>query len=251
MFFFIPESLTNLTLHHTISNFNQGEIMKSLSVSIFISLALILGLAACSDKSGEEQTTAPATTQQKQSEPAIEKKMTEPKEAESANEKKADEPKSQKTTKDTETVTNEACLAAVKKETNESDVAVLKNEFSEANTLVQLGVGPNRAPWKCLVSNDGDVAEVSFMGTDGDSVEAPAQPAATSSSVSAAAIDACLNAVKAQTNEANLDVTSTEFSEANSVVMIAVGPQRAPWKCLVSNDGDVAEVSFAGEEGKL
>ena len=87
------------------------------------------------------------------------------------------------------------------------------------------------------------------MGTDGDTVEE--QPAASSSTVSQAAIDACLAAVTAQTSGGDLDVLSTEFSEANSVVMIGVGPERAPWKCLVSNDGQVAEMSFAGDEGKL
>jgi len=35
------------------------------------------------------------------------------------------------------------------------------------------------------------------------------------------------------------------------VVMLGVGSQRAPWRCLVSNDGHVEEVSFAGSEGPL
>ena len=212
--------------------------MKSHKLLFALPLALLLGLSACTDQGGQEQATTPAATESKQADSSA----------------KAPEPVSQETPKDTETITNDACLAAVKKETGESNVVVLMNEFSEANTLVQIGVGPSRAPWKCLVSNDGNVAEVSFMGTDGDSVVEPAQseaPAVTSSSVSQAAIDACLKAVKAQTNESDLEVMSTEFSEANSLVMIGVGPQRAPWKCLVSNDGQGAEVSFAGDEGKL
>ncbi|WP_436637828.1 hypothetical protein [Microbaculum sp. FT89] len=73
----------------------------------------------------------------------------------------------------------------------------------------------------------------------------------TASEVSDAAIDACLAAVRQETGEADVAVLSTEFSEANSLVMIGVGAQRAPWKCLVSNDGQVAGVSFAGDEGKL
>ena len=73
----------------------------------------------------------------------------------------------------------------------------------------------------------------------------------TASEVSDAAIDACLAAVRQETGEADVAVLSTEFSEANSLVMIGVGAQRAPWKCLVSNDGQVAEVSFTGDEGKL
>lgn len=73
----------------------------------------------------------------------------------------------------------------------------------------------------------------------------------TASEVSDAAINACLSAVRQETGEADVAVLSTEFSEANSLVMIGVGAQRAPWKCLVSNDGQVAGVSFAGDEGKL
>jgi hypothetical protein len=46
-------------------------------------------------------------------------------------------------------------------------------------------------------------------------------------------------------------VLSSEFSQANTVVMIGVGSQRAPWRCLVSNSGVVQEVMFAGSEGKL
>ncbi|MEQ9688971.1 MAG: hypothetical protein RLO48_04500 [Bauldia litoralis] len=166
----------------------------------------------------------------------------------------AAEPQPQSTAGDTTTVTNDACLAAVKAETNESDVTVASNEFSEANTIVMLGVGANRAPWKCLVANDGTVQEITFTGDDSAGVPEQVQdeqPAASSSDVTQAAIDACLEAVQAQTNEPNQGVLSTEFSEANSLVMVGVGDEQAPWKCLVSNDGVVAEVSFDGDEGEL
>jgi len=43
----------------------------------------------------------------------------------------------------------------------------LSVEESEANTLVMVGVGPNRAPWKCL-SKNGAVAEVSSMTDEGN-----------------------------------------------------------------------------------
>jgi len=64
-------------------------------------------------------------------------------------------------------VPEQACLAAVTNQTNNSDVAVMSNEFSEANSLVMIGVGANRAPWRCLVSNDGIVAEVSSAADEG------------------------------------------------------------------------------------
>jgi hypothetical protein len=64
-------------------------------------------------------------------------------------------------------IQEQACLAGVSNETNNGDVAVLSNEFSEANSLVMIGVGPDRAPWRCLVSNDGIVAEISSATDEG------------------------------------------------------------------------------------
>jgi len=58
-----------------------------------------------------------------------------------------------------------ACLSAVASRTGNS-VAVMSSEFSQANTLVMVGVGPQRAPWRCLVS-DGVVAEVTSMTDEG------------------------------------------------------------------------------------
>lgn len=66
--------------------------------------------------------------------------------------------------------------------------------------------------------------------------------------VSQTAVNACLNAVDAQT-DGTVEVVGTEFSEANNAVYLVVGPQRAPWRCLVSNDGRIAEVMFVGSEG--
>jgi ABC-type Fe3+-hydroxamate transport system substrate-binding protein len=60
---------------------------------------------------------------------------------------------------------------------------------------------------------------------------------------------ACLDAVAKQANN-TVTIISSEFSEANTLVMVGVGPENAPWKCLVSK-GVVAEASFAGDEGKL
>jgi hypothetical protein len=64
-------------------------------------------------------------------------------------------------------IQEQACLAAVSNETSNGDVTVLSSEFSEANTVVMIGVGDNRAPWRCLVSNDGVVAEVMSMVDEG------------------------------------------------------------------------------------
>lgn len=58
-----------------------------------------------------------------------------------------------------------ACLDAVAQQTGNS-VTVLSSEFSQANTLVIVGVGPNRAPWRCLVSG-GIVADVMSLTDEG------------------------------------------------------------------------------------
>lgn len=59
-----------------------------------------------------------------------------------------------------------ACRKAVKRKTNNKDVTVLDATSSEANNMVTLGVGPDKAKWKCLVKN-GIVAEVMSLTDEG------------------------------------------------------------------------------------
>ena len=85
---------------------------------------------------------------------------------------------------------------------------------------------------------------------------APQQPASPipnvgfSPDVSNAAITACRNALDAQT-EGNIDVVGSEYSEANVVVYMTVGANRAPWKCFTANDGRYANTELMGSEGAL
>ena len=65
------------------------------------------------------------------------------------------------------------------------------------------------------------------------------------------AIDACRAALAQEAPNTAIEVTGSEFSQANSVVYMALGPQRAPWRCLVSNGGQVSEIMFMGSEGAL
>ncbi len=60
-----------------------------------------------------------------------------------------------------------ACLAAVSNTTNNGDVQITEMIFSEANSQVTVGVGPTRAPWRCLVSNSGVVANVTSLTNEG------------------------------------------------------------------------------------
>lgn len=61
---------------------------------------------------------------------------------------------------------------------------------------------------------------------------------------------ACLRAVKKQTKNPKVSIIGAESSEANNTVTVGVGPQRAPWRCLVKN-GKVADVMSQTDEGAL
>ncbi len=43
----------------------------------------------------------------------------------------------------------------------------------------------------------------------------------------------------------DVKVVRSEYSEANSMVVVAGGPDRERWRCLVSNDGVVQDLSLA------
>jgi hypothetical protein len=60
----------------------------------------------------------------------------------------------------------QACLQAVSTQTGNGEVVLLRTETSEANNAVYVGVGPNRAEWRCLVKG-GVVAEVMSMTDEG------------------------------------------------------------------------------------
>lgn len=60
----------------------------------------------------------------------------------------------------------QVCLQAVSQKTNNGDVVLIRTETSEANNAVIVGVGPQKAPWQCLVKN-GIVAEVMSLTNEG------------------------------------------------------------------------------------
>lgn len=78
--------------------------------------------------------------------------------------------------------------------------------------------------------------------------ESPIPNIGMSPDVSNAAVEACSNALDAQT-EGTIEVVASEFSQANSAVYMVVGPLRGPWRCLVANDGRGPELMFIGSEG--
>ncbi len=146
-----------------------------------IAICLIVSLTACSEEASEVKDSAPAAkTEDSASKPEPTPAPAAQTEAPAAGSTPA--PAATKTppaqppeenaaagsevAPGTPSKDEQVCLQAVSTETNNADVVTLSVEESEANTLVMVGVGPNRAPWKCL-AKDGVVAEVMSMTDEG------------------------------------------------------------------------------------
>jgi len=70
-------------------------------------------------------------------------------------------------------------------------------------------------------------------------------------SVPQVARTACLREVARTTNTQQGVILEMLYSEANSQVIVGVGPERARWQCTVSNGGGVAGVMSLTDEGRL
>jgi len=75
-------------------------------------------------------------------------------------------------------------------------------------------------------------------------------PAAALRTGSASDERACELAVTRETKNPEVVTLSSDMSQANTEVVIGVGPKRAKWRCLVSR-GKVSEVMSLTDEGKL
>ncbi|GKX32740.1 MAG: hypothetical protein MnENMB40S_03580 [Rhizobiaceae bacterium MnEN-MB40S] len=127
--------------------------MRNVATITFASL--LLGLAACSD-SGETETSS--TDQPATSETTSAMETTEP--------GASDSTVTGSISSDAEMASNvpdvavDACLDAVQMEASATETDVIGAEYSEANSIVTVGVGAEQTPWRCLVSNEGQVEEV-------------------------------------------------------------------------------------------
>ena len=61
----------------------------------------------------------------------------------------------------------QACLLGVTRQTNNPDVVMLNSTRSDAGRLVRIGVGPDRAPWQCVVYSDGRVGDIASITDEG------------------------------------------------------------------------------------
>ena len=73
----------------------------------------------------------------------------------------------------------------------------------------------------------------------------------TVSSTPTAAQQACLQRVSIETNNGDVAVLSSSFSQAGTEVIVGVGPQRAPWQCIAYSDGSTTRPMSMTDEGFL
>lgn len=64
-------------------------------------------------------------------------------------------------------VAEQACLRDVTRTTNNPDVVLLGSSFSQAGTEVTIGVGPQRARWRCIGYSDGTTTDITSLTNEG------------------------------------------------------------------------------------
>jgi hypothetical protein len=67
----------------------------------------------------------------------------------------------------TPTQAEQACLRDVTRQTNNPDVVLLSSSYSEAGTEVIVGVGEQRARWRCIGYKDGTTAGIMSLTDEG------------------------------------------------------------------------------------
>ncbi len=71
----------------------------------------------------------------------------------------------------------------------------------------------------------------------------------TTSRMPNAAEQACLAVVARETNNGDVMLSGSEFSQAGTLVRVTVGEYRAPWTCIAYSDGSTGEITFRGTDG--
>jgi hypothetical protein len=61
----------------------------------------------------------------------------------------------------------------------------------------------------------------------------------------------CLRDVSRTTNNGDVEIMSSTFSEAGTQVIVGVGPERARWECIGYSDGTTAGIMSLTDEGSL
>lgn len=67
----------------------------------------------------------------------------------------------------TPSLAEQGCLRDVTRTTNNPDVVMLSSSYSEAGTEVIVGVGPDRARWRCIGYKDGTTSSIMSLTNEG------------------------------------------------------------------------------------
>jgi len=112
---------------------------------------------------------------------------------------------------------------------------VVRSEFSQANSEVI--VNADGEHWRCLVSNDGHVEEVTKQG---------GHHAAATSGSSSNAESACMSAVNRNYGGKvrSLKVTATEPHPDKGRTAFFISADGEHWRCVASNDGVVQDLKI-------
>jgi hypothetical protein len=73
----------------------------------------------------------------------------------------------------------------------------------------------------------------------------------TASSTPTLAEQGCLRDVSRTTNNGDVAIMSSTFSQAGTQVIVGVGPERARWQCIGYEDGATAGIMSLTNEGSL
>ena len=85
----------------------------------------------------------------------------------------------------------------------------------------------------------------------GSNPEQPSYSGMSSSAMPSEAEQACLREVTRTTNNPDVVLLDSTFSEAGTEVIVGVGPQRARWRCIGYSDGTTGEIMSLTHEGRL
>ncbi len=115
------------------------------------------------------------------------------------------------------------------------------NRLTKATVIILIAHG--------LTACQQTAPSASLQGPQPNSTATQARTSQSMGAVSAAE-SACLAAVASKVGKAGVSTISVNPSQENTSVMVRVPGAQAPWSCTYQG-GKVAEVFFAGSEGRL
>ena len=100
--------------------------------------------------------------------------------------------------------------------------------------------------WKLTLI--GLAAAAVLTGCDSNPSVSDATPSSTTPT---AAEQACLRDVTTATNNPDVVLLGSTYSEAGTEVIVGVGEQKARWRCIAYRDGTTAGIMSLTDEGRL